>query len=137
MKILIAGLLASSLLTGCNAGSPTRDADATYTFVETNNTGKRVRTLVVTLTKEEGDACLGGRTWKKARVISDTEKSTRDPVFAQENGHFEILLNNGPCDAYDSYVGTLEGHEFTGYHVVYGLGFSKPLGNVSGKPFGG
>ncbi|WP_146165888.1 hypothetical protein [Stenotrophobium rhamnosiphilum] len=101
------------------------------TFVETSKTGHVVQELTFELTNQTGKACIGGE-WKKAQPIKDPNKYTRDPVYKIENGKFEVLLKNGFCDAYDSYVGQFVDGRFSGEHIFYGWSV-ETLGDVTGS----
>jgi len=67
-----------------------------------------------------------------AKAIDDRAGYTQKPAYTLENGRLEVLLVNSMCDAYNSYVGELSDARFRGDHVVYGLGYNKTLGTVSG-----
>jgi hypothetical protein len=101
------------------------------TVTESDGSGRPLRRLVFGLTDIPVHTCLGGD-WKRARVLQDATGYTTDPAYSLHQGKLEILLVNGVCDAYDSYVGVLENGRFTGKHVGYGMQFSKMLGDVSG-----
>lgn len=123
-------LFLAAMLIPCAGVSSDKDG-STYSFVETNLEGQEVRTLALALTDENGKACIGGN-WKRARVVADPGKYTKDPVYTLENGKLEVLLINGYCDAYDSYIGEIATGTFAGDHVRYGWG-SKIIGNVKGN----
>lgn len=57
----------------------------------------------------------------------------KEPVYKLENGKLEVLLVNGFCDAYDSYIGQISNGAFEGEHVQYGWG-STSIGKVKGSP---
>ena len=125
-RVAILGALASCL------AANTQDPSNTMHFIETNSAGQRVRELVIELTSEPARTCLSG-VWKGARAVKDVDKYMHDPAYRLENGRLEVLLVNGPCDAYDSYEGTLSDGAFSGDHVRYGMRFSKTLGTVTGS----
>ena len=122
-------VFAAALLFTCgNACSC--NADRTVLFIETDLAGKHVRVLVVALTDEKGTACIGGD-WKRARIVFDPSKYSKDPVYKFETGKLEVLLVNGFCDAYDSYIGEISNGIFSGDHVQYGWN-STTIGKVTG-----
>jgi len=106
-------------------------ATAVFSFVETNSAGQRIRELAVDLSDAPATTCLGGA-WRVARIVKDPKHYMRHPAYTLEKGRLEVLLINGPCDSYDSYIGEISGGSFRGDHVAYGLGFSKTLGRVTG-----
>ena len=110
----------------------THHTQSVISFIETNSEGHRVRELAFDLTDQATKTCLGG-TWKTARVVRDPGNYTRNPAYRLEKGSLEVLLINGPCDSYDSYVGELKGRTFKGDHVEYGMRFHKQLGTVTGE----
>jgi hypothetical protein len=122
-------VFAAALLFTCGNAS-SHKADRTVSFTEADGAGKLVRVLVVALTDEKGTACIGGN-WKRARIVSDPDKYTDDPVYKVEAGKLEVLLINHFCDAYDSYVGEISNGTFSGDHVQYGWS-SRTVGKVTG-----
>lgn len=100
------------------------------TFVESSDKGQ-VRTLKIGLTDAPAKTCLSGD-WRAAKVLEDPARYTRKPAYELQGKNLELLLVNGVCDGYDSYVGKLEGTAFKGEHVAYGLGHNRTLGAVSG-----
>jgi hypothetical protein len=54
------------------------------------------------------------------------------PSYRYVDGRLEILLVNGVCDDYTSFVGTTSGAGFKGDHVSYGLSHSEQHGQVTG-----
>jgi hypothetical protein len=131
MKGAIAHVAILGALVSCLAAN-TQDPSNTMHFIETNSAGQRVRELAIELSSEPAKTCLSGA-WKSARAVKDVDKYMQDPAYRLENGRLEVLLVNGPCDAYDSYRGTLLGGVFSGDHVTYGMRFSKTLGRVTGS----
>jgi hypothetical protein len=115
---------------GCLAAEPAKTYDR-IDFVESNTAGTVVRKLSVALTDNPAQACISG-TWKQARVISDSGGAPLDPMYKTDGAKIEMLLVGNICDAYDSYVGTLDKDRFTGSRAQYGLNFFQKLGNVSG-----
>jgi hypothetical protein len=122
----VAGLLFSF---GC--ASFGHASESSYSFVETDKEGQPVRTLDLALTDQKGRACIGGK-WKLARIVSDPQSYARNPVYTLENGILNVLLINGICNVYDSYIGDITNGVFEGNHVRYGWG-SKTLGKVRGS----
>jgi len=122
-------LFLALFLQGCCSATFPGSGD-TVTFTETNEIGHVARELVFKLTDQPGKACIGGE-WKKAQSILDSDKYTRNPVYKIENGKFEVLLINGICDSYDSYVGQFLDGRFNGNHIVHGWSV-KTLGKVTG-----
>ena len=108
-----------------------RHNPAAISFNETNPEGQRVRDLTFDLTDEPAKTCMSG-TWKAARAIKDPGNYTKNPAYRLERGELEILLINGPCDSYDSYMGDVKDRVFSGEHVEYGMRFHKTLGKVTG-----
>jgi hypothetical protein len=90
-----------------------------------------VRKLAFVLTKQPARTCLSGA-WYVAQVISEPKGYTHNPAYSFAHGRLEVLLANGPCDNYNSYIGKLTHRAFKGSHVMYGLGFSKSVGQVTG-----
>jgi hypothetical protein len=98
-------------------------------FVETDDSGKAVRTLSVVLSDQPADTCIGGD-WKAIRVISDPSRYTRQPAYVLTDGRLEILLVNGLCDAYDSYIFDESAETGVGLHRAYGMFGGNSLGRV-------
>jgi hypothetical protein len=118
-------------LQACGSLVALNSSDTTVSFVETDSAGQVVRELAFALTDQPWNACIAG-SWKKARVIKDLGKYTRDSVYKVENGTFEVLPVSGICDSYDSYVGHFSDATFDGVHVIYGWDVT-PLGKVTGS----
>lgn len=125
---LLALLLALSACGGLTARS---SAGNVIAFVETDSAGQQVRQLSFVLTRDRANTCISGN-WMRSKIISDTPGYTKNPAYTLEDGKLEVLLVNQMCDSYNSYVGELSNGQFHGDHVVYGLGFSKTLGKVTG-----
>ncbi len=115
----------------CLVGATGSRGPGFIALIETNSAGHQVRELAFDLTDESTTTCLGGK-WKTARAVKDPGHYTRNPAYTFREGELEILLTNGPCDSYDSYIGKVSGKAFSGDHVAYGLGFHKTLGRVTG-----
>lgn len=116
---------------GLTRAEEPRRSPAVVSFTETNPEGQQIRELTFGLTDEPTKTCISG-SWKTARAIKDSGHYTKNPAYTLEKGRLEVLLINGPCDSYDSYIGQLKDRAFRGDHVAYGLGFSKTLGKVIG-----
>lgn len=119
-----------AMLIACARVSAGKDG-STYSFVETNSEGQQVRTLTLAFTDEKVTACVAGN-WKRARVLADASKYTKDPVYTLENNKLEVLLINNICDSYDSYIGEIRNGAFAGDHVQYGWE-AKTIGKVKGS----
>jgi len=116
----------------CLRAAEPRSAAGVISFTETSSAGQPVRELAFNLTDEPTKTCISG-TWKTARVVKDSQHYTRNPAYTLDKGRIEVLLINGPCDSYDSYIGELTDRAFRGDHVAHGLGFHKTLGKVTGE----
>lgn len=132
MKKICTFLIASIYFGSSNASPNETIASGKIAFTETSQTGEFVRKLTFELTGKNADACISGD-WKQARAIDIRERYTKNPVYKIENGKIEILLINGICDSYNSYIGQLKDQVFHGRHVRYGLRFSETVGKVTGS----
>lgn len=126
----VALLLLAGLALACDGVCAEQTVERTYSFVEFNAAGQQVRVLELALTNQKGSSCLGGE-WKRVRVVSDPDKYTKAPVYLLTNGKLEVLLINGLCDSYDSYIGETSNGVFAGEHVQYGWS-AKAIGKVRG-----
>lgn len=131
MKLAATLLLTCGLLGGCALGAMVHGSGPRIVFVETDADGQEVRKLTLALTEQRARTCIAGD-WKRAKVVVDADKYTRDPAYTLEDGKLNVLLVTGICDAYDSYVGELSNGTFDGEHAAYGLGSSRTLGKVTG-----
>jgi hypothetical protein len=131
MKRIYVFLMALTSYGACDASPNTTILKGKISFVEATMEGKLVRKLTIELTDNIAETCIG-KNWKKAHVINDIERYTKNPAYKIENGRMEILLVNNLCDSYDSYEGELTNQVFIGEHVRYGMNFSETIGKVSG-----
>jgi hypothetical protein len=132
MRKRVTIVLAAVVLSGCIAAAAVRPPVNSITFSETDPAGIVVRKLSFLLTRQPAQSCLYGQ-WYAAKVLSDPKGYTQNPAYRFMNGGLEVLLVNGACDDYNSYIGKLAHGHFTGTHDEYGLGFSKTVGQVVGE----
>lgn len=137
MKVLLAYVATALLASGCSTTVPVAEAIpvpdsvvGTWEFTATGKDG--TSSAVIRLTDTPSDTCISGN-WFRAKVVSADGLKLLDPAYTYSEGRLEVLLTNGLCDAYSSFIGTASGTQFSGAHVSYGLFGSTEHGKVIGS----
>src|SRR5690606_9008173 len=125
MKAFPLFVAAALLITGCSAAptlptvGPSLSAVTSESVLGTwdfSVTGKEgTNKLTFRLTEEPADTCISGD-WFRAKVTSAGGFKLSDPAYTYSGGRLEVLLTNGICDSYTSFVGKVSGGQFSGAH---------------------
>lgn len=141
MKAFLSLGAAALIATGCSTAPPLINTNkpsltpapetmlGTWEFTTTDKDG--IRKSAFQLSDAPADTCISGQ-WFRAKVISAGGLKPSDPAYTYSNGRLELLLTNGLCDAYTSFVGTVSGAQFDGTYVSYGLFGGTEHGKVVG-----
>jgi hypothetical protein len=136
MNLRVLTVAIALLASGCSAlpqrvDGPSAPAGVVGTWAFTVTGEQGTHRPVLRLVDRPAETCLSGD-WLQAKVVSSDGMDLSKPAYRYRDGDLEILLVNGVCDAYTSFVGTTSGAGFEGDHVSYGLSHSEQHGHVTG-----